>query len=95
MTPELHTTGLELAGITLALAYKDRPYSNQNAAASAIRAYLAATDIVVMPRALSQKHYEASGNALVNGRVKIKAHHDYLTDTVHTALVAACEGEKR
>lgn len=55
-----------------------------------IIAYLTAISdkYVLVPRELTKEQYAAAGNALVSGRIRLSAHHDYLIDTVHTALIA-------
>ena len=60
-----------------------------------LRAYLTARDCVLMPRVLPRELYAAAGNALVNGRVKLKAHHDYLIDTVLSAIVAEMDRREK
>jgi hypothetical protein len=57
-----------------------------------IQAYkdaLHAAGFAVVPVEPTREMWAASGNALVNGRVKLKAHHDYLSETVWTAMIAA------
>jgi hypothetical protein len=52
---------------------------------------LSAAGYAVVPREPTREMWAASGNALANGRVKLKAHHDYLSETVWTAMLAASE----
>lgn len=84
--------------------YVDAPTTIADAILSALRAMpdpdrlalareLAGPEWAVVPREPTREMWAASGNALVNGRVKIKAHHDYLSETVWTAMLAASEKE--
>ena len=50
---------------------------------------LRAAGFVVVPREPTTEMWAASGTSLCNGRVKIKAHHDYLSETVWTAMLEA------
>ena len=69
--------------------------SSGSVAHAAITAYLTARDMVLVPRVLPRELYAAAGNALVNGRVKLKAHHDYLIDTVLSAIVAEMDRREK
>lgn len=57
--------------------------------ADRILSALSAAGWVVAPREPTREMWAAAGNALVNGRVKLKANHDYLSETVWNAMTAA------
>lgn len=56
---------------------------------------IAAAGYAVVPVEPTREMWAASGNALVNGRVKLKAHHDYLSETVWTAMISASQESTR
>lgn len=62
-------------------AYGDGGYGHAHRMNKAIAAYLAALSaagLVVVPREPTREMWAASANALVNGRVKLRAHHDHI-----------------
>ena len=77
-------------------AYGDGGYGHAHRMNKAIAAYeaaLSAAGWLVVPREPTREMWAAAGNALVNGRVKLRAHHDYLSETVWSAMIAAQEGK--
>lgn len=59
--------------------------------AEADLAALSAAGLVVVPREPTREMWAASANALVNGRVKLRAHHDHISGTVWSAMTAASQ----
>jgi hypothetical protein len=59
--------------------------------ADTILAALRAAGFAVVPVEPTREMWTASGDALCHGRIKLKAHHDYLSETVWRAMIAAAK----